>query len=182
MEVDLRCSHCGSAPPAAGPQLLVCVCWSAAFCDKDCCQRLSEETLEVAQTDVPSRPVTTNVEAAQQAARPSAAVPATALRAGESSAQGDGDSGGGCGGSSAPSPAGQTDAAPLSPQVTITTTAIATGAGVELHGLQKAIELKSRMARSASSSDGMHDMAMASAVGGGPQARGFVRSGQLPVP
>ena len=124
VEASLRCSHCGGAPPAEGPQLLVCLCRSAAFCDKDCQTKLWKSHKKTCR-----RLVAANVEAAQQAGRPSTA-PEMAPCTGDN-ADGDGDSGGG-GGGSVPHPTAPTDVVPSSSQVT---TAIAPGARVELHGL-----------------------------------------------
>ena len=133
VEADLRCSRCGGSAPAGGPQLLVCLCRSAAYCDKDCQRKLWKSHKQTCR-----RLVTANVEAAQQARRPSAA-PEMAPCPGDS-ADGDGGSGGG-GGGSVPQPAAPTDVAPSSSQVT---TAIAPGARVELHGLKKAPELNGK--------------------------------------
>ena len=133
VEAHLRCSHCGGAAPAGGPQLLVCLCRSAAYCDKDCQRKLWKSHKQTCR-----RLVTANVEAARQAGRPSAA-PEMAPCPGDS-ADGDGGSGGG-GGGSVPHPTAPTDVVPSSSQVT---TAIAPGARVELHGLQKAPELNGK--------------------------------------
>ena len=132
-EAELRCSHCGGAPPAEGPQLLVCLCRSAAFCDKDCQTKLWKSHKQTCR-----RLVTANVEAAQQAGRPSAALEMAPCIG--DSADGDGDGGSG-GGGSVPHPTAPIDMVPSSPQVT---TAIAPGARVELHGLQKAPELNGK--------------------------------------
>ena len=133
VEAMLSCSHCGGAPPAEGPQLLVCHCRSAAFCDKDCQTKLWKSHKQTCR-----RLVTANVEAAQQAGRPSAALEMAPYTG--DSADDDGDSGGG-GGGSVPHPTAPTDVVPSSSQVT---TAIAPGARVELHGLQKAPELNGK--------------------------------------
>ena len=133
VEPHLRCSHCGGAAPAEGPQLLVCLCRSAAFCDKDCQTKLWKSHKQTCR-----RLVTANVEAARQAGRPSTA-PEMAPCTGDS-ADGDGGSGDG-GGGSVSHPAAPTDVVPSSSQVT---TAIAPGARVELHGLQKAPELNGK--------------------------------------
>ena len=133
VEVHLRCSHCGGAPPAKGPQLLVCLCRSAAYCDKDCQTKLWKFHKQTCR-----RLVTANVEAAQQAGRPSVAPEMTPCTG--DSEDGDGDSGGG-GGGSVPHPTAPTDVMPSSSQVT---TAIAPGARVELYGLEKAPELNGK--------------------------------------
>ena len=106
VEADLRCSRCDSAAPSAGPQLLVCLCRSAAYCDKDCQRKLWKSHKQMCR-----RLVTANVEAAQQARRPSAA-PEIAPCTGDS-ADGDGGSGGG-GGGSLPHPTAPTDVLPSS--------------------------------------------------------------------
>ena len=92
VEADLRCSHCGGAPPAEGPQLLVCLCRSAAYCDKDCQTKLWKSHKQACR-----RLVTANVEAAQQVGRPSA-TPEIAPCTGDS-ADNDGGKRGGGGGS-----------------------------------------------------------------------------------
>ena len=68
MEVHLCCLHCGGAAPVGGPQLLVCLCHSAAYCDKDCKTELWKLHKRTCR-----RLITANIEAAQQAGRPSAA-------------------------------------------------------------------------------------------------------------
>ena len=133
VEAHLRCSRCDGAAPSAGPQLLVCPCRSAAYCDKDCQRKLWKSHKQTCR-----RLVAANVEAARQAGRPSAA-PEMASCSGDS-ADGDSDSGGG-GGGSVFHPTAPTDVVPSSSQVT---TAIAPGARVELHGLQKAPELNGK--------------------------------------
>ena len=133
VEANLRCSHCSGAAPAGGPQLLVCLCRSAAYCDKDCQRKLWKSHKQTCR-----RLVTANVEAARHAGRPSAA-PEMVPCPGDNT-DGDNDSGGG-GGGSVSHPTAPTDVVPSSPQVT---TAIAPGARVELHGLQKAPELNGK--------------------------------------
>ena len=133
-EAELRCSHCGGAALAERPQLLVCLCRSAAYCDKDCQRKLWKSHKQACR-----RLVTANVEAAQQAGRPSAA-PEMAPCADDSADDGNGGSGDG-GGGSVPHPTAPTDVVPPSSQVT---SAIAPGARVELHGLQKAPKLNGK--------------------------------------
>ena len=134
VEASLRCSHCGGAAPSAGPQLLLCLCRSAAYCDKDCQRKLWESHKQTCR-----RLVTANAEAAQQAGRPSAA-PEIAPCPGNST-EGDIGSGGG-GGGSVLYPAASTDVAPLSSKVT---TAIEPGERVDLNdGLQKAPHLNGK--------------------------------------
>ena len=133
VEAGLLCSHCAGAAPSAGPQLLVCLCRSAAYCNKDCQRKLWKSHKHTCR-----RLVTANVEAAQQAGQPPAA-PEMAPCPGDSK-DGDSDSGGG-GGGSVPHPAAPTDVVPSLSQVT---TAITLGARVELRDLQKAPELNGK--------------------------------------
>ena len=126
MEAHLRCSQCGGAALVGGLQLLVCLCRSAAYCDKDCKTKLRKSHKQTCR-----RLITANAEAAQQAGQPSAApemVPCTG-----GSTDGDSDSGGD-GGGPVSHPTAPTDVAPSLPEVT---NAITPGAHVELYGLQK---------------------------------------------